>query len=187
MSQYYADYVWKNGIPYGILKLEAPSGTCYKIPMDPYRKRISIEQYDGDVFRLVVYDSSQLDFRHLKSPAEQTAWQKIVLTTSLTKVSSLIRNQDDRLVCLETCLFDGKYCVECRLYSPLGPLLSTHRMFYQALNASFDGVVLYDANDHPVMIKKYAFDAEAAAFTDLLEESWEGCEAFLSSLLKASV
>lgn len=173
MSEYYTDYVWRNGIPYGKGKIAEPIGLYYKLPMDPYRKRIAIEQYQDKAFQRVIYDSAFIDFRHLKPPAEQTAWQKIVISSSPTRVMSIIRNQDDRIVCMEECLFDGNYCIECRLTSPHGFLLSIHKMSYRALGHPFDGVVLYDSNEHPVMSKKYAIEEDSGEFGELLEEAWE--------------
>jgi len=34
------------------------------------------------------------------------------------------------------------------------------------------GGVLYDANEHPVMFKKYEFDELTNGFSELLEEQW---------------
>lgn len=173
MTEYYREYVWRNGIPYGISKQEKLVGNGYKIPMDPYRKRISVELYEGDVFQKTIYDSALLDFRQLKTPADQTTWQKTVISASPEVVISHIRNQDDRLICSETCLFRSSLCVECKIASPQGFLLSVHRMFYQSQGDSFDGVILYDSNERQVMIKRYAIGAETNEFTDLLEENWE--------------
>ncbi|MGZ3633348.1 MAG: hypothetical protein ACXU9U_04950 [Parachlamydiaceae bacterium] len=44
MSKYYRDYIWKEGIPYGIEAIESFETITYKIAMDPYRKRIAIEK-----------------------------------------------------------------------------------------------------------------------------------------------
>lgn len=173
MSEYYTDYVWRGGIPYGVGKMPAAEGRCYKVPMDPYRKRVAVEEYEGCIFQRVVYDSALLDFRLLKPPAEQTAWQKSVISSGADAVVSEIRNQDDRLICVETCYFREGVCVECRISSPFGIPLSVHRMFYRSKGDSFDGVVLYDINDHPIMFKKYEVDAESGEFTTLIEEQWE--------------
>src|ERR1700761_6362264 len=118
----YRDYVWMGGIPYGIEAIGAESSLCYKIPMDPYRKRISIEKYSYGKFQGVVYDSYLFDFRHLKA-AEQLAWQKVIVDVGDENQVSLIRNQDDRLILQETYLFENNLCRQCRATSPHGPLL----------------------------------------------------------------
>lgn len=173
MDEYYENYIWRNGIPYGVSKQQNTTGRLYKIPMDPYRKRIAIELYNEGKFCQQVYDSALLDFRFLKSSAEYMAWQKTVVSSTPAKVISHLRNQDDRLVCVETCFFSGKYCMECTISSPQGIILSIHKMFYRALKNPMNGVILYDSNEHPIMIKKYSIDEETGEFTDLLEERWE--------------
>lgn len=175
MSKHFKDYIWKGGIPYGIHPVNENEGLTplsYKIVMDPYRKRISIEKYEQDAFDAVIYDSALLDFRHLKAP-EQHAWQKTVVSESENTITCMIRNQDDRILFLETHLFSDGLCRECRVKSPHGCLLSIHRMFYTRMKDSFNGVILFDINEHPVMLKKYAVDPHSGEFTDLLEANWE--------------
>lgn len=172
MSKYYRDYVWKEGIPYGINALNDDKGPAYKIAMDPYRKRIAIECYEEKQFKAVIYDSALLDFRHLK-PAEQTAWQKVMLSESDEKVVSAIYNQDDRLVLIETYHFEGTFCRSCHTTSGHGIALSEQKIFYKNLGDPFNGVVLYDVNSHPVMFKHYEND-DSGEFTELVEEVWDG-------------
>src|ERR1700722_17709087 len=103
MSNFYHDYLWKNGIPYGLgTSLEAISGDkeVYKIAMDPYRKRSAIEKWHSGKFLQVIYDSALLDFRHLQ-PSEQTAWHKVNVHEDNDNVVSEIRNQDDRTILIE--------------------------------------------------------------------------------------
>ena len=173
MTKYYKDYRWVDAIPYGIEPVEeiAKSDT-YKIVMDPYRKRISIEKYSLGQFSQVVYDSYLLDFRHLKKP-EQTAWQKLPILEEPSQTVCLIRDQDDRVLFVETHRFVNAYCTECRVNSPHGVPLSVHRMFYTPFSDPFNGVILYDANDHAVMRKTYDFDTEFKQFTKLIEENWD--------------
>lgn len=167
MSKLFRDYVWKEGIPYGIKPLtEDQTGTSYKIVMDPYRKRISVESYLDGSFSHIVYDSYLINFRHL-NPVEQTAWQKEELPSG----ASLIRNQDDRIVFKETYVFKDELCRECHVSSPHGIPLSTHKMYYKSFGDAFDGVILYDKNDHPVMQKFYSVD-ESGEFNELLSENW---------------
>lgn len=172
LSNYYLDYVWKEGIPYGIKPINDDGAVTYKIAMDPYRKRIAVEKYESKQFRSVIYDSGLLDFRHLK-PAEQTAWQKIILSENAETVKAAIYNQDDRLVVIENYLFENKVCRRCSSSSGHGVALSEQRMYYKSLGDAFDGVVLYDINQHPVMLKHYEID-ETGEFTELLEELWDG-------------
>lgn len=173
MSEFYKDYCWKGGLPYGINKLAVPEGTHYKLPMDPYRKRVSIEEYADGRFIKIIYDSALLDFRSLKASAEQVSWEKSVIETSPSLVVSLIRNQDDRIVCVEKCLFEEAFCTECQIWSPHAIHLSTHRMFYKAKQALFDGVILYDSHNKPVMSKKYRLHPSTGEFDELIEECWE--------------
>lgn len=174
MIKHFHDYIWREGIPYGIGFIEDPSQLhtpTYKIVMDPYRKRISIEKYSKGLFEGIVYDSALLDFRHLKKP-EQMAWEKTTQHDDNGSLICLIRNQDDRLLFFETYLFESELCRECRVKSVHGYPLSTHRMFYTALNDPFNGVILYDCNEHPVMMKRYDINPETGEFTTLLEETW---------------
>lgn len=171
----YRDYVWLKGVPHG----REPLGTeeiqseavSYKIVDDPYHKRYSLERYEKGHFSSVVYDSMQLDFRHLK-PAEQQGWCKEVTCADEDATSCLIRNQDDRVIYLETHVFDGDVCRECHIFSPQGLLLATNRMYYRSQGDATDGVVLYDRLDKPVMYKLYE-TGEDGQFTELVEERWD--------------
>lgn len=175
MSKLYKDYFWKEGIPYGMGTLESHenvSSEAYKIVMDPYRKRISIEKYIGEKFNGVIYDSALFNFRHLK-PAEQMAWQKFTILETPEKIESLIRNQDDRVVVREVYSFEKGFCRECQAFSPQGYPISIQRMYYTALNDPFNGVVLFDTLQHPVLYKKYSVNEETGEFAELLEEQWD--------------
>ena len=174
--KHYRDYVWKNGIPYGCLSMEAKEiqedQTTYKIVMDPYKKRISIEKYKQLEFIQLVYDSALLDFRALK-PLEHTAWQKTLIKETPCNTVSVIRNQDDRIVFFEECFYEGDYCRECRITSPHGILLSVHQISYQALNDSDNTVRLFDANEHLVMYKRYSANKLTGDFDKLISEVWD--------------
>ncbi len=169
MAKLYRDYIWKGGIPYGV---EAVETLGYKIAMDPYRKRICIERYTENALPEPIYDSALLDFRHLKQP-ELAAWQKSLVSESDREMVCLIRDQNDRLLFIEKHLFQDDLCRACRVTTLHGISLSTHCMFYTALGDPFDGVVLYDAHEHPVMVKRYQFDEASRQFTQLLEEAWD--------------
>ncbi len=171
MSIYYKDYLWKEGIPYGVMPLEIPTGEYYKIPMDPYRKYISIEKYLNGALQKIIYDSVLIDFRKLKQ-ADHTAWQKTVISESPEKTICLLRDQNDRVIFEEIHSFKEAFCKECLLKSAHGIPLSIHRMSYTKLGDPFNGVILFDLNEHPVMLKHYEADGETGEFTLLLKEDW---------------
>ena len=174
MNKNFKDYFWKEGIPYGINPAEESellSLRTYKIVMDPYRKHISIESYQNGKFSSIVYDSTLLDFRHLKLAAHP-AWHKTIFNENENRASCLIRNQDDRLLFQETYTFHQNLCRECKVTSIHGIALSIQQMYYQAFGDHFNGVVLFDVNDHPVMLKQYEVDDKTGEFTTLLKEEW---------------
>lgn len=170
MIKYYKDYYWRDGIPRGIQAMEHPEGKSYKIVMDPYRRRISLELYKDIRFTETIYDSALVNFRHLK-PEEQAAWQKETIKENQDEVSCLIRNQDDRVIFLETHFFEGNQCKECHIFSPQGTLIGIQKIQRVSKGNAFNGVILFDANHYPVMFKRYEVDDEE--FTELLEESWD--------------
>ena len=148
MNKYFKNYIWKNGTPYGINPVEQPEkeNTSYKIIMDPYRKRISVESYCKGAFAAVIYDSILLDFRKL-NPQEQLAWQRETIKETEEELVSLIRNSEDRVILIEEQYFLQQRCSECRIYSPNRIHLSTHKMVDNE-------VVLFDANGVVVMKQK---------------------------------
>jgi len=170
MSKLFRDYFWKDGSPVGVGPMDQQA-TGYKIISDPYRKRISIEQFLSGKFEKVIYDSALFDFRHLK-PAEQTAWHKQNIEESDSQVICLIRNQDDRTIIKEINKFHQGLCRECVAFSSHGIPISFQRMYYTSLNDPFNGVILFDANEHPVIVKKYNVDTSTGEFSELLEEIW---------------
>lgn len=175
MAARYRDYYWRKGVPRGkdpINNDEAQTlDVSYKIVDDPYHKRYSVERYENGHFNSIVYDSILLDFRHLK-PAEQQGWCKETTATDENAVTCLIRNQEDRLIYLETHIFEDDVCRECSIFSPHGLLLATSRMFYRSEDDATDGVVLFDRQDRPVMYKLYEI-GEDGTFTELIEEQWD--------------
>jgi len=184
MHPLYRDYIWQKGIPVGQGRLSEPDvdapSSAYKIVVDPYRKRFTIECYQGPVFQCLVYDSQLLDFRHLK-PATQQGWQREVIHQSDSEIICLIRNQEERLLYRELHSFAGSLCRECRITSLHETLLSTHRMYYTHLGDRFNGTLLYDSNHHLVLAKRYACGT-GGEFTDLLEERWDQADpSYLSS------
>ncbi len=173
MTHHYCDYFWKEGIPYGIAAVDPSTinEPTYKIVMDPYRKHISIEQYQKNVFQKMVYDSAFLNFRHLKNE-DHRAWQKITVSETEEKIVCHLRDQDDRLVFEEIYFFKQDFCYECHAISPHGILISIQRMLYKKLHDPCNGVILFDSNDHPVVFKEYEFDEDAHTFTDLIVAKW---------------
>ena len=171
MTKFYTSYFWKEGIPYGIKEVDEKATSSYKIVMDPYRKHIVIEEYSKGRFVRPIYDSALLDFRKLK-PREQYAWQKTTVEDTPEKTVSLIRNQDDCVVLIETYTFERGLCRACRVASPHGYPLSIQQMSYKCLGDPFNGVVLRDVNDQVVMYKYYEADTTTGEFTSLITEEW---------------
>lgn len=172
MFKHFADYYWKEGKPYGSREVEpAETPNSYKIVVDPYYKRFSIEMYQYIQFDKVIYDSCLLDFRHL-TLKDQMAWQREILKEEQDLSIYLLRNQDDRAILIETLTFENNRCRKCKTISVHGFPLAIHCMYYRCLHDPFDGVVLYDVERRPVMIKVYDTDPLTGEFTHLLMEEW---------------
>lgn len=172
MFKHFRDYYWKSGKPYGIDVVD-PSliSPSYKIIVDPYFKRFSVEKYLYQNFEKVIYDSLLLDFRHLNL-IDQTAWQREVIKEEQKETVCILRNQDDRAILIETLTFENHQCRTCWTSSIHGLPLAVHRMFYSTMQDPFDGVVLYDLEERPVMMKLYECDSVTREFTTLLKEEW---------------
>ena len=168
MHKAYNDYYWKNGKPYGRNLTSSPSEITYRVVVDPYYTRYSVEEYKGSRFHRLIYDSALFDFRHLRRP-EHATWQK----ETLNERTSFIRNHDDRVILKEVYEFEENLCRTCHLFSPHDIPLSTHHLFYHALGDPFNGVILYDINHKPILKKTYACHSTTHDFTELLSESWE--------------
>lgn len=173
MFKHFGNYYWKRGKPYGFEEVAPSDSTAsYKIVSDPYFKRISIERYRYEQFESIIYDSAQLDFRHL-SLKDQNAWQRQVTREEENRTICLLRNQEDRAVLIETLLFENSLCRSCSISSVHGIPLAMHKMFYQSLRDPFDGVALFDNEGRPVMMKRYERDECTGEFTNLLSEEWD--------------
>lgn len=172
MIKHYLDFYWKMGKPVGKKVVEANAPISYKIIIDPYFKRFSVEKYLSGKFEKVVYDSYLLDFRHLK-PREQAAWQREIIHEDEHSLISLLRNIDDRAILIEEQTFEKGQCRSCTIKSIHGVPVSTHRMYYQALKDPFDGVILYDLEERPVMKKTYQIDPATGEFTEVMHENWD--------------
>lgn len=103
----------------------------------------------------------------------QTAWQREILKEEKEFSHCILRNQDDRAILIEMLNFEGTLCRICKTHSIHGIPLSVHRMFYQSLNDPFNGVVLFDIENKPVMMKTYTIDPLSEEFTELLTEQWD--------------
>lgn len=167
-----SDYYWKNGKPVGkqpIGAIHPDDRPYYKIVIDPYFKRISVEQYENHHWNSTVYDSLLLDFRKLNE-REQLSWQKVVQFSDSEKVECIIRDHDDRVICIEKHILSHTLPVECRLYSPLGAHLATQKISYQSKGDPFNGVTLFDATGRRVREKRYEWDLHSQEFTNLLTD-----------------
>lgn len=173
MNSFFKDYRWIKGKPVGFDPLTEESRQNndrelnFKIVVDPYFKRYTIEQYFGRTFQNVVYDSLLLDFRKI-SPQEQTAWERQFLEKSEHKELAIIRDIHDRIILKEEYLFQEGLCRSCLIFSPQGWHLATQKIFYRKFGDPFNGVHLYDLLDHLVIEKKYQADEEGN-FLQLLE------------------
>lgn len=150
--------------------MEAP--ILYKIVSDPYFKRMSIEKYLSGKFSEVIYDSAVLDFRHLQ-PIDQLGWEKERIEEDEKRAWFWIRNQDDRIILQEECLFEQGRCRECRIYSPFGSFLSYHRLFYIEMGDEFNGTLLIDCNDRPVFLREFESYNPIEGFHKPVREKWE--------------
>lgn len=171
MHKYFKNYYWKNGKPYGLEEVTHEAPISYRIVTDPYYKRFSIEKYSLK-FDKIIYDSLLLDFRHL-TLKDQVAWEREMLKEEENRSISLLRNQDDRAVLIETLTFHNNQCRACMTSSIHGIPLALHKMFYVSLGDSFNGVILYDVEERPVMRKVYEIDSQSGEFTNLLSEEWD--------------
>jgi hypothetical protein len=171
MIKHYQDYYWKMGKPVGRGVVDPNASTSYKIIVDPYFKRFSVEKYRTGQLDKVVYDSYLFDFRHLK-PREQAAWQRETIQEDENTMTSLLRNIDDRAILIEEQTFEKGQCRSCTIKSIHGLPVSVHKMYYKALNDPFNGVVLYDLEERPIMKKTYETDPETGEFTEVISENW---------------
>lgn len=165
MQNLFVNYFWKNGIPHGKALANPSDPLTYKIVADPYFKHISIEEYLQGKFNRLIYNSQLLDFRTLRSEIPPS-WSKFEENNHY-----IIRDHNDRVCWIENYTFFQNYCTECKVSSPHGILLSTHMIYYTALDQPFNGLVLLDAIGNKVMYKKYSL-SESGEFDTIIEESW---------------
>jgi hypothetical protein len=163
--QLFKTYSWKEGSPIGLQIATEDSPITYKIVKDPYRKRISLEKYQNGNYLCTVYDSGLFDFRKLNKP-EQKVWQK-----EDGESTSLIRDEDDRVILKERYVFVENFCREVLLFSPQDILVGRQKMFYSKLNDPFDGAILYDLEGEVVLWKRYHTD-EACHWTNVIAQGW---------------
>lgn len=167
----YLDYYWKNGKPVGAGFGSINDNQAFKVIRDPYGKRYSVEKYALGKFVEIVYDSSLFDFRHLKSE-ETSAWQRENLEELPELTRALIRSMDERIILREESYFKDGICHSCKIFSPHGVFVGTQNILRTSSGDLFNGVILHDCLNRPVVIKKYSID-ESNSFTELLGEQWD--------------
>ncbi len=167
----YLDYYWKNGKPVGTGYGSTEAEQSFKVIRDPYGKRYSVEKYSFGKFIEIVYDSSLFDFRHLKTE-ETSAWQRENLEELPDLTRALIRSMDERIILREESHFKDGICHACKIFSPHGVYIGTQNILRTSAGDPFNGVILHDCANRPVVIKKYGID-EFDNFTELLGEQWD--------------
>lgn len=172
MFHFYKNYYWKNGKPYGRELTDSKAETSYKIIVDPYYKRWTVEKYSSGVFNAIIYDSSLLDFRRLK-PLDQMAWEREILEQSSESMYCVLRDENHRAILFERHYFEGGRAMKCEVSSIHGILLCYQKIYYKSKNDPFNGVILFDIQGFPVMKKTYEVDEETEQFMQLLTEEWE--------------
>ena len=175
MFPYFSDYFWKGGWPVGkgLLADEAwhSCEIAYRIVHDSFQKHVTVEKYANGSFVEVIYDSLLLDFRKLQ-PERQAVWKKEIISQTATEEKSLIRDETDRILYKELYHFHEGRCHVCETRSCHGLLLSRQELSYKNRGDSFDGMILYDTNAHPVMSKQYTLDEEGQ-FEQVTKECWD--------------
>lgn len=171
MHKFYRDYYWENGRPRGQDLQQTQEEICYRIVVDPYYKRYSIEKYENQQFLDVIYDSALFDFRWLK-PQEQVAWQKVKVVENEKEMTCLIKNQDDRVIAVEKYYFEEDLCRRSEMFYPNGKQLATQVISYTKLGDEKNLVILLDAYSHPVVIKEYEADEDTGEFSLMIKEDW---------------
>ncbi len=166
----YNDYYWDQGVPKG-RKVQGLQGkTTFKILCDPYRKRYSVEEYEGKNFQKILYDSALFDFRSLFK-GEDASWQREILSETSTSALTLIRNMEERIVLKEELHYNSEgNCTSCTLYSCHGVLLGNQIIFDRAQGAPFNGVEFRDLSNRVVLQKEYEKNQQTGAFETLLRQ-----------------
>lgn len=172
MFPYFTDYYWKDGQPVARdqVSVDQMKGLqeAYRFVHDSYHKHLTLEHYKEGRFAGVIYDSRLLDYRHLKNEAFQHAWRKERLEETESQVQSVLFDETDRVAMIETYRFEEGRCISCEMTSPHGIPVGTQRLYY---DGPFIGVVLFDANDHPVLAKRYRLGPDQQ-FSKLEETIW---------------
>lgn len=167
MHKAYKDYYWKNGKPYGQNAALSSDRTSFRIFVDPYFKRYTVEELLEGRFHRLIYDSALFDFRHLKRP-ENDKWRR----EPLSETQWLLRDEIDRPILKEVYTFQDDLCCQTQILTPQDHPVALQKITYTHLGDPFDGVTLYDLNNKTVLRKTYAWDAPSRTFTTLLEECW---------------
>jgi len=144
----------------------------YKIVVDPNYKRFSIEKYRKNAFFCVIYDSYLLDFRHLNA-SDQSSWQKEILSKSAESMECLLRDHEDRAILYETYNFESGRCRSCLTTSIHGFPVAISHMYYCELGDNFNGMIISDIEDRPILKKIYEIDSQTKEFSQLISEDWD--------------
>ncbi len=143
-----------------------PQGKNYRIFVDPYKKHLQVELYEGVKFSKLIYDSRFLDFRELSTWVEKP-WRRLCLSESQDFASYAIQNEEERCILVEKTRFEGEDPVLTELFSAHGILLAKQRIFYRRKGDDFDGLTFEDPAARLVLRKEYEVDANGV-FSNLL-------------------
>lgn len=171
-TPHFQDYFWSNGKPRGVKKTTKNASLSFRIIVDPYHKRYSVERYHLGHFKDAIYDSNLFDFRHLKK-GEEAGWQREILKETPHQQLALIRNIEERAILIEEAEFQEELCRTCKILSPHGIWIATQKMLHRSLGDDFDGVALLDILDHPILVKHYEKSPKTGEFGKLLDEVWD--------------
>ncbi|WP_213106173.1 hypothetical protein [Candidatus Protochlamydia amoebophila] len=154
MHKNYQNYFWK-GRPKSLNLLNEVRSYSYKIVTESYGKWYFIEKYNFGAFEKIIFDSLLLlDFRYLNS-IHQNAWQRKQFNKESTQIQCLLRNQEDRATFFKTHCFDNQNCTFCKIHPTHGLLSAFQKLYYQNKQDVFNRFVLFNLENHPVMIKTY--------------------------------
>lgn len=169
-KMHYEDYYWDSGVPKGKHVPNSPSDITYKIHVDPYRKRYSVEEYQETAFQKILYDSALFDFRSLFK-GEDASWQREILSENPLSSLTLIRNMEERIILKEELLYDlSGHCRGCTLFSCHGIPLGTQILFDRDCGDPFTGVQFKDITGRVVLQKEYEKNKKTGEFESLVKE-----------------
>jgi hypothetical protein len=167
MHKAYKDYYWKNGKPQGQNLADPEASTAFRVFVDPYFKRYTVEELFEGHFHRLIYDSALFDFRHLKRP-ENDKWRR----EPLSENEWLLRDEIDRPILKEIYTFEKDLCRQTQILTPQDHPVALQKITYTHLGDPFNGVTLFDLAGKAVLRKTYTWEPSSRTFTTLLEECW---------------